>query len=262
MITGGSAPSRALAQAVHRVVPLSSLVVYAPRPRGRGARLKEGLRRVVGPEPYWALSLLTRPRREWRVLRLDRKKEREADAFFLRRFRDQAKAFPAGVPTIQVTDVNSEQVRRHLSNEQPDLILLFGIPILRPHILGIARRGVLNAHTAPLPAYRGTRVEFWQVLNGDLDNAGITIHVVDPGVDTGPLLFQRRVTVPPGTDRFMLRVYCLMAIMEEYGHVAREYLDDRLTPVPQDDPGVPAFRRRDVTFERMREYYRKLGYSV
>ena len=50
-----------------------------------------------------------------------------------------------------------------------------------------ARAGIINVHPGPLPRYRGLYAPFWQMLGGQTA-LRCTVHLVDPGVDTGPVL--------------------------------------------------------------------------
>jgi hypothetical protein len=70
----------------------------------------------------------------------------------------------------------------------PDLCLLAQSGIVPPAVLAVPRIATLNAHPGVLPAYRGVDTELWAVYEGRFDQVGCTLHVVDAGVDTGPLL--------------------------------------------------------------------------
>jgi methionyl-tRNA formyltransferase len=56
-----------------------------------------------------------------------------------------------------------------------------------------------NFHPSPLPAYRGGSPEFWQLADGVSESA-LTVHRIDTGVDTGPIVRQERFVVEPWHD--------------------------------------------------------------
>ena len=87
-------------------------------------------------------------------------------------------------------DVNTAETVAWQAGFGLRVIVLTGAPIIRAPMLRTASLGVLNLHGSLLPHYRGTRVEFWQVRNGDLDKVGLTVHFVEPGVDTGDIVAQ------------------------------------------------------------------------
>jgi methionyl-tRNA formyltransferase len=83
-----------------------------------------------------------------------------------------------------------------LSAHQPDLMLSvhFGY-ILKPDVLAVPRLGVINLHPGLLPYNRGAYPNVWSII--ERTPAGVTLHFVDPGVDTGDIITQREVPVLP-----------------------------------------------------------------
>jgi methionyl-tRNA formyltransferase len=85
-------------------------------------------------------------------------------------------------------DQNSRQSVARLKKWLPDLIIFTGGNILRRRLLDIPRLGILNAHLGSLPDIRGMGSPEWSLLN-DIP-VGVTIHCIDEGIDTGPVLQQ------------------------------------------------------------------------
>jgi methionyl-tRNA formyltransferase len=61
--------------------------------------------------------------------------------------------------------------------------------LLKPEILAIPRRGMLNVHASLLPRLRGAAPIAWSILNGD-ETTGVSIMQMEAGLDTGPVLHQ------------------------------------------------------------------------
>lgn len=78
----------------------------------------------------------------------------------------------------------------------PDLGLsaFFGY-ILKPDVFNIPKRGCINTHPAYLPHNRGWHPNVWPFLDGS--PAGVTIHHIDAGVDSGDIIAQRLVPIQP-----------------------------------------------------------------
>jgi folate-dependent phosphoribosylglycinamide formyltransferase PurN len=91
-----------------------------------------------------------------------------------------------GFPVVVCKDQNAPDSLARLREWSPDLIIFTGGNILRKQLLGVARLGVLNAHLGLLPEIRGMSSPEWSLLNHV--PLGITIHHVDAGIDTGPVL--------------------------------------------------------------------------
>jgi folate-dependent phosphoribosylglycinamide formyltransferase PurN len=71
-----------------------------------------------------------------------------------------------------------------------DVVLLGQSGIVPKTLLELPAVGTLNAHPGALPEYRGLDAPLWAVLNNDFDRVGASLHVVDPGIDTGPVLLR------------------------------------------------------------------------
>jgi methionyl-tRNA formyltransferase len=75
----------------------------------------------------------------------------------------------------------------------PDLFVSAGYAlILKDELLGAPRLLAANFHASLLPAYRGKHPVFWTLRGGERW-AGLTVHAMDPGIDTGDILYQVKV---------------------------------------------------------------------
>ena len=87
---------------------------------------------------------------------------------------------------------------------EPDLVVSAGfMKIVGPAVLGAFGGRLINTHPALLPAYPGAHA-VRDALAAGATVTGATVHVVDAGVDTGPVLAQREVAVLPGDDEARL----------------------------------------------------------
>ena len=111
---------------------------------------------------------------------------RHGDGLF-RSLRDVARTY--GFPVVTCGDHNSPRALAQLKKWCPDLAIFTGGNILRDEVLKIPRLGILNSHLALLPEIRGMSSPEWSLLCGV--PLGITIHFMDSGVDTGPILLRR-----------------------------------------------------------------------
>ena len=100
------------------------------------------------------------------------------------------------IPVRAVSDHNDAGCIRLLGEFQPELIVLGGTRIIGPSILAIPPWGTLNAHPGLLPELRGSSSVAWAIYH-DLP-VGSPVHLVDAGIDTGPILRRRRLPVRRG----------------------------------------------------------------
>lgn len=92
---------------------------------------------------------------------------------------------------VRVTRLCTPAALEQLKSLAPDLVVYAGGGILRKPFLEIPRFGVLNAHGGPLPAFRGMNASEWALFHGV--RTTVTTHLIDPGIDTGPMLAERPV---------------------------------------------------------------------
>jgi phosphoribosylglycinamide formyltransferase-1 len=99
---------------------------------------------------------------------------------------------------------------------EPDLVVSAGfMKLVGPAVLGAFGGRLINTHPALLPAFPGAHA-VRDALAAGVPVTGATVHVVDAGLDTGPVLTQREVPVLPGDDEARLH--------ERIKHVERELL--------------------------------------
>ena len=88
--------------------------------------------------------------------------------------------------------INSEETCILVKNANPDLCVISHFErIIKQPLLGIPKMGFINLHPSLLPNHRGLAPQHWPIIEGDKE-AGITIHYVDEGTDTGNIILQKR----------------------------------------------------------------------
>ena len=124
-----------------------------------------------------------------------------ADAGILQRARERglpAVFIAPGKFRAKLDEAAEAAYIRALQEAQVDLVALAGfMRILKGGFLRAFAQRVVNIHPALLPAFPG--LEAWkQALEYGVKFTGVTVHFVDQGVDTGPIIAQRTVPVLPG----------------------------------------------------------------
>jgi phosphoribosylglycinamide formyltransferase-1 len=116
-----------------------------------------------------------------------------------------------GVPSFVVepsrfSDVEawSKKLQENIEHFNPDLIVLAGfMRILPPSFVERFGPNIINTHPSLLPLFPGAHAVS-DALAAGARETGVTIHVVDAGVDTGPIIAQKSVTVMPADDESTL----------------------------------------------------------
>jgi folate-dependent phosphoribosylglycinamide formyltransferase PurN len=96
-----------------------------------------------------------------------------------------------------VRSVNSLEAIAWLERKRPNVVVVNGTRIIARGVLEATDAAFINMHCGITPKYRGAHGAYWARAQGDRDGCGVTIHLVDPGIDTGDILAQRRIEVEP-----------------------------------------------------------------
>jgi len=97
-------------------------------------------------------------------------------------------------------EARDEVMAAWLSERGVALVVLAGyMQLLSPGFLARFPQAVINVHPALLPAFPGVRAIEQAVAYG-VKVFGVTVHFVDEGVDSGPVIFQRAIELPDATD--------------------------------------------------------------
>lgn len=117
------------------------------------------------------------------------------------------------------------EILRTLEKTGPDLICLAGyMRILSPAFVERWRGRILNIHPSLLPKYRGLSPQKRALEAGETES-GCTVHLVDEGTDTGPVVLQKRVPVEPGDTEDSLSARILRQEHEAYPEAIVAVLD-------------------------------------
>jgi len=150
---------------------------------------------------------------------------------------EDLKAFAArrNIPFLQAPDHNAPAALDLLRRAAPDLIAFTGGGMIRKDLLSIPRIGVMNCHAGLLPHYRGMDVVEWPAAENRLNDPGIglTLHLMDTGLDTGPILKQKRLDLRPGDTFASIRSRIPQGLVTLMLEGIRGLRDGGIHPAPQ-----------------------------
>ena len=166
------------------------------------------------------------------------------------------------IPYRAVPDHNHPGAVAWLRERAPHVVAFTGGGLVRRPLLEAAGRGILNAHMGLLPAYRGMDVVEWPILEGRHASVGlgVTLHFMDPGIDTGPVVAVRRVPIRPGDGIERLRTRFEPVMVEAMLDGIRGLRDGALCATPQERAaGRQYFALHPRLQERVRARLAALG---
>jgi folate-dependent phosphoribosylglycinamide formyltransferase PurN len=129
--------------------------------------------------------------------KISRERERE-----IKKLNDLNNKQIPGNKIQHVSSINSDDVIKFLSCCNPDIVIVNGTRIISKKILGSTDAVFINMHAGITPEYRGVHGAYWALVNRDYERCGVTVHLIDEGIDTGGVIYQDRV-FPSRLDNFV-----------------------------------------------------------
>ena len=105
-----------------------------------------------------------------------------------------------GIPVYQPLKVREADFVELIRRLEPDVIVVVAFGQILPiALLDIPPKGCINVHASLLPRYRGAAPLNWCIINGETET-GATTMLMDPGLDTGPMLLQQKTAIDENED--------------------------------------------------------------
>lgn len=150
------------------------------------------------------------------------------------------------IPTLEVPDINDASAIEFISAHDPDIIAVCGTSVLRPEVFQLAKKGTINIHSGIIPEYRSAEPTFWALYNNEPDKVGVTIHFVDKGVDTGPIIYQQAVGVSKDDNIATLFFKCNKVGAELMVKAIRDIESDDVKTIRRDVISGKAYYHMDL----------------
>lgn len=144
-------------------------------------------------------------------------------------------ALERGLPVFQPTSLRNPAAQAELAALKPDVVLVAAYGrILPSEVLAIPPKGALNVHPSLLPRYRGPSPVVTAILDG-VERTGVTLYLMDAGMDTGPVLAQREEPVWPDDTAESLTRRLFRVGADLVVDVLPRWVAGTVAPVPQDE---------------------------
>jgi len=136
----------------------------------------------------------------------------------------------------------------------PDVVLVFGTGLLKQPLIDAFAGSILNIHLGLSPYYRGAGTNFWPLVNGEPEYCGATIHFLDAGVDTGPIIAHVRPDIRHGDGPHDIGNKTIVAAAAALADAALAHVQAPLDGVPQQGDGR-LYRRADFSAAAVERLY-------
>ena len=145
------------------------------------------------------------------------------------------RALELGIPVAQPASLSDPGAVAQLASYQPDIIVVAAYGrLLPPNVLALPRFGCLNLHPSLLPRHRGPAPVAGTILAGDAVT-GISVMLLDEGMDTGPIIAQRPRAIAPDDDAATLTDALFRDGAALLHEIIPQWAAGAITAAPQDD---------------------------
>ncbi|PIZ96277.1 MAG: methionyl-tRNA formyltransferase [Candidatus Magasanikbacteria bacterium CG_4_10_14_0_2_um_filter_33_14] len=128
-------------------------------------------------------------------------------------------------------------------NSELFIVAQYGL-LIPESILNIPKFGTINTHTSLLPKYRGASPIQSAIFNGET-KTGVTIMLMDKGMDSGPILTQKEVDILPDDTYLMLDTKMAQIASELLIETVPKYLDGEIQPQAQNESQITLCKKLD-----------------
>jgi len=148
----------------------------------------------------------------------------------------QAKAEALGLPVRFPKSLKGEAEQAEFAALEPDIAVVVAYGLILPQaVLDAPAKGCLNIHASLLPRWRGAAPIHRAIMAGDKET-GVCIMQMEAGLDTGPVLLRKAVTI--GTEETTAELHDRLSALGAAAIVEALANPDGLEPVPQPEEGV------------------------
>jgi methionyl-tRNA formyltransferase len=160
------------------------------------------------------------------------------------------------IPLIELNErINHKNSLELIKSYKPDLLVsIGGNQIFKQNLIDLAPQGCLNLHTALLPKYRGLMPTFWVLKNNEKET-GVSVFFVDEGIDSGPILVQKKVSIGCQTQNELIK-YTKKLGMESIAEAVDMLESGNYQTIPNPESEMTYFSKPKK--EDVKEFY-KMG---
>ena len=135
--------------------------------------------------------------------------------------------------TATAATLNTAETLERLRQARADTVVVYGTSLIRPLLIDAFPGRMINMHLGLSPYYRGTATNFYPLVNDEPEYVGVTIHHIDPGIDSGAIIHQDRPDITAEDMPHTVGCKAILVGIELMIRALRELDEGWLRSVPQ-----------------------------
>ncbi|MHC4063268.1 MAG: formyl transferase [Planctomycetota bacterium] len=138
-----------------------------------------------------------------------------------------------GVRPVDPTTLNTPETLGFLTQRGVEAVVVYGTGMIKSPLLEAFASRMINLHLGLSPYYRGTATNFYPLLNDEPEYVGATIHLIDPGIDSGPIVHHARPQIVADEMPHTVGCKAILAGIVKLTQALDELAAGKLAAVPQ-----------------------------
>lgn len=139
-----------------------------------------------------------------------------------------------GLPIVNVSDINSDEVSNIFQQYKPDLVFVFGTRLIKHHIFKNRAIPFVNMHWGWSPDYRAEGIVTALAYEG-VGALGVTVHLLSAGIDSGDILYRSRPVIDADDNFYSIGLKLTLLGTELFAKCAESLRENgHLAGTPQD----------------------------
>lgn len=156
--------------------------------------------------------------------------------------------------TVDAGEINEPSEVARMRRTAPDVVLVYGTGLLREGIISAFDGRIINIHLGLSPHYRGSGTNFWPLVNREPECVGATIHFLDAGIDTGPIIVQVRPDIAADDGPHDIGNTAIRCAARALVAAAEAFVRRGVRSTRQEDKGR-LYQRKDFSAGAVRRLY-------
>ena len=161
---------------------------------------------------------------------------------------------------IEAGNLNGTASVDRLRDLDADLGIVLGTRILKKTVFELPRLGCINLHKGQVPSYRGMPPGFWELYEGAA-TAGVTVHFVDQGLDTGDIVGESEIPIhakeTPESLRAKLHAEGARVLAQAVEQILKGTVSRRRQPPADGKPRTRPTRAQELEMQRRLPHWRR-----
>ena len=160
-------------------------------------------------------------------------RRRQEHAYFGHNAEPMTDSPACGVRIVDPRTLNTDDTLAFLRQCGVEAVVVYGTGIIKQPLLDAFCGRMINMHLGLSPYYRGTATNFYPLLNDEPEYVGATIHMIDPGIDSGAIIHHARPEIVADDMPHTVGCKAILAGLEKLIQAVEELAAGKLTAVPQ-----------------------------